>query len=117
LAPNFVEWPPLTSPASAFSGGDLGVAGGTQTHKVVLGIRAALGKRLDMVYFLGGCDPSALPALLAEGVRRDVAVADSFPRPAVLFFHGGITLVAFVLSCFLFGVFLAEPAARQLRAA
>jgi hypothetical protein len=93
------------------------VAGGTQTHEVIHGVCAALRQGLDVVYFLSGCDPSVLLALLAEWVRRYVAVADSLPRPAVTFLHSGVTLVAFVSFCYLLGVLRAVPAVCQLRTA
>ena len=107
-----VKYPPL-SPATALSGGDLGVAGGAQRHEVRFIVRTALGQRYDVVNLLRRGDPATLLAPLAQGVGSDEAVAYPFPNPAVALLHSRVTLVSFVPLGFLLGVFLAEATVGQ----
>lgn len=103
---------PLPSPTSTFAGSDLGVAGRTKRHQVREIIAAALGQRFDVVYFRGRRGFAVLLTLLTEWVGSNVSVSYPFPRPAVPFPGGRISVVLFVASCFLYGVFLTEPSVR-----
>ena len=96
------------NPATALSGGDLGVAGGAQRHEVRFIVRATLGQRYDVVNLLRTGDPATLLAPLAQGVGSDEAVAYPFPNPAVSLLHSRVALVAFVSLGFQPGVFLTE---------
>ena len=98
---------PLT-PATALSGGDLGVAGSAQRHEVRFIVRTALGQRYDVVNLLRRGDPATLLAPLAQGVGSDEAVTHAFPHPAVSLLHSRVALVAFVSLGFQPGVFLTE---------
>ena len=73
------------SPSVAALGSDTRVTGFAKSHEV-LGIAvAALRERENVVHLLGGRQLSLLLAFLAERVRLDVAVTDSFPATAVSF--------------------------------
>lgn len=100
-------------PTTAFSRCDLRMTGLAQRHEIVLGARTALRKWFDVVNFLGGRYLFILCASLTQRVSLDVTVADTLPRPAVTFLCGGISLVSFVLLCFLFGVLITEPSVRK----
>jgi hypothetical protein len=69
----------------------------TKSHEVALLIAAALGERKDVVNLFGGCQLALLLALLTERMSFDVAIADSFPGPAVTFVGLGVPLVLVVL--------------------
>ena len=80
---------------------DLGVAGLTETHKVVPCVSAAFGNGQDVVNFLYRSQPTFLEAHLTEGMLRCISVPDAFPRSAVLFIDVCAALVFVVLSAFL----------------
>jgi hypothetical protein len=73
------------------------VTGFTKGHEIALLIAAAFGEWKDVVDFLCGCQLTLLLAFLAERVRLDVAVTDSFPASAVALIGLGVTLVLVVL--------------------
>ena len=73
------------------------MTGCTQTHEVALVMGAAPREGNDMVNFLGGRQLASFFTLLAKRMRRDIAVADTLPCPAVAFFSCRIALVLFVL--------------------
>jgi hypothetical protein len=59
------------------------MATGTQTPKIALVIRAAIGKGLHMMHQrCHGCS-SQTKALLTERMRRDVSVTDFLPRTSI----------------------------------
>lgn len=58
-----------------------------------------------------------LPALFAQGIGGNVAVADSLPGAAIPLFGGGVPLVFFVPAGFLFLVDRAKPALGEFWAA
>ena len=66
-------------------------------HEILLGVLAAVRERKDVVYLLGGRQPTLLLALLAQRVRPDVAVADALPASPIAFVAGGIALVMIVV--------------------
>ena len=103
------------SPATALSGGDLGVAGGAKRHEVRFLVRSALGQRYDVVHLLRWGDFTMLLAPLTQQVGSDKAVTHTLPRTTVAFLHSGVTLVAFAPLGFLLGVLLAEPTVGQAR--
>ena len=80
---------------------DLGVAGLTETHKVVPCVSAAFGNGQDVVNFLYRSQSTFLEAHLTEGMLRCISVPDAFPRSAVLFIDVCAALVFVVLSAFL----------------
>ncbi len=79
---------------------DLGVAGLTQTHEVVLCVSAAFGNGQYVVNLLYRSQPSFLKAHLTEGMLRCVAVTDAFPSSAVLAVDIDAALVFVVLAAF-----------------
>ena len=87
---------------------DLGVAGLTQTHKIVTCVSAAFGNRQDVVNFLYRGQPAFLKAHLTEGMLRRVSVTDAFPRSAVLAVDIGTALVFVVLAAFFHTVLLTK---------
>ena len=80
---------------------DLGVAGLTETHKVVPCVSAAFGNGQDVVNLLNRSQSTFLEAHLTEGMLRCISVPDAFPRSAVLFIDVCAALVFVVLSAFL----------------
>ena len=60
------------------------VAGLTERHQIVIPMRPALREGDNMMDFLHRSQPSFLQTHLTQRVRRSIAVADSFPSPAVL---------------------------------
>ena len=96
---------------------DLGVAGLTETHEVVSCVSATLGNRQDVVNFLYRGQPTFLEAHLTEGMLRRIAVADAFPRSAVLFIDVCATLVFVVLSTFLHTVLFTKLSFTKIGAA
>lgn len=80
---------------------DLGVAGLTETHKVVPCVSAAFGNGQDVVNFLYRSQSTFLEAHLTEGMLRRIAVTDAFPCSAVLAVNIGAALVFVVLAAFL----------------
>ena len=88
------------------------MAGGAKTHKVFKIMSATLGDRLDVVYFLGGCHLPVLLALLTQWMQSNVTVTDSFPRPAVAFLGGRVTLILLVTSGFLLLMLFTESTMR-----
>ena len=76
---------------------DTGVAGLAQAHKIAFRMGTALAERQDVVYFLGYSDATVLLALLAQRVRFDVSVTDTFPSTTVAFVGLGVSLVLVVL--------------------
>ena len=76
---------------------DLRVAALAQTHKVVLGMGAALRYRDNMVNFLHWCDPTFFEALFAQRVRRHISGADPVPCTTVLTGRVRRSLIAIVL--------------------
>ena len=79
-------------PAVAGLRSDTGVTGLAQRHKVVLVAAATLREWKDVVYLLGGCQPTGFLALLAERVCLDKAVADTLPASTVAFVCLRLTL-------------------------
>ena len=79
----------------------LGVAGLTETHKVVPCMSAAFGNGQDVVNFLYWGQPTFLETHLTEGMLRRIAVTDAFPRSAVLAVDIGAALVFVILAAFL----------------
>ena len=103
----------FTPPATAFSGGDLGVAGSTERHEVRLVVRPALRQRDDVMHLLRWGDSTVRLATLTQRVSSDEAVTQALPRSAVALLHSGVTLVAFVTLSFLLGMLLAEACVGQ----
>jgi uncharacterized membrane protein len=87
---------------------DFGVAGLTQTHKVVPCVSTAFGNGHNVVNFLYRGQPTFLEAHLTEGMLRRIAVTDAFPCSAVLAVNIGAALVFVVLSTFLHTVWFTE---------
>jgi len=69
-----------------------------------------------MVYLLCRCDLTGVATFLAERVRRDIAVADSAPRPPVSFVDGGVAPVPLIVPRVLLGMSRTKPGAGQFRA-
>ena len=79
---------------------DLGVAGLTETHKVVPCVSAAFGNGQNVVNFLYRGQPTFLEAHLTEGMLRRVSVTDAFPCSAVLAVDIGAALVFVIPAAF-----------------
>ena len=88
------------------------MTGGAQRHEIIKIIGATFRKRFDVVYFLSGCDPSMLPALLTERMGGKVSRADLPPRSSVTLAGNRVALVMFVPFGFFFSMFLTEPTIR-----
>lgn len=76
---------------------NFGVTGLAERHEVAPTMISALRNGEDMVYLLHGSQPSFLKALLTQGMRRSVTVADSFPASAVLLVRVGTACVFVIL--------------------
>ena len=72
------------------------MTGFTKSHEVAFLIAATLGERKDVMYFLGRSQLALFPALLAERMRLDVTVTDSFPGSAVSFVRSRVALILVV---------------------
>jgi len=107
----------LTTAAVVLSQRNPRMARGTQRQEIYLVVRAAIGERLDVVYLLRRGNPPVTLAQFAQRMRRDVAVADTFPRTAVAFARLGVAPVPFVFPRVPLGVGFAESAVRQRRTA
>jgi hypothetical protein len=84
----------------------------TKRHKVSFGVCPTVSQRLDVVNFLCRGKPSFTLALLAQRVRGNVAVADTFPRSAVAAACVGVAAVAFVLARVFFGMVFTKKTVR-----
>src|SRR5699024_4336552 len=60
------------------------VAGLAEGHQIIILMRSALREGDNMMDFFHRSQPSFLQTHLTQGVRCGIAVADSFPSPAVL---------------------------------
>ena len=96
---------------------DLGVAGLTETHKVVPCVSAAFGNRQDVVNFLYRGQPTFLKAHLTEGMLCRIAVTDAFPCSAVLAVDIGAALVFVVPAAFLHTVLFTKLSFTEVGAA
>ena len=96
---------------------DLGVAGLTETHKVVPCVSAAFGNGQDVMNFLYRSQPTFLKAHLTEGMLCRIAVTDAFPRSAVLFIDVCAALVFVVLAAFLHTVLFTKLSFTEVGAA
>ena len=96
---------------------DTGVAGLAKAHEVAVRMGAALAERQDVMYFFGSSDAPVLLALLAQRVRFDVSVTDTFPSTTVAFVGLGVSLVFVVLGIGCPLMFLTVNAVCKLRAA
>ena len=76
---------------------DAGVAGLAQAHEITVRVSTALTEGQDVMHFLGYGDATVLLALLAQRVRFDVSVTDTFPSTTVAFVRLGVALVLVVL--------------------
>jgi len=68
-----------------------------QRHEVGGIAASAFGERENMVYLLGGCQLTLLPALLAQRVRLDVSVTDAFPSTTISFVGSRVAFVLVVM--------------------
>ena len=96
---------------------DLGVAGLTETHKVVPCVSAAFGNGQDVMNFLYRSQPAFLETHLTEGMLRRIAVTDAFPRSAVLAVDIGAALIFVVLAAFLHTVLFTKLSFTEVGAA
>ena len=80
-------------------------------------MRPAFGQRFLMVYFLNRHKNSFPIALLTERVRLYIAVADSFPRPAIPTAYSRVPAILLVVFVHKLRVFLTEPPVRKFRTA
>lgn len=87
---------------------DLGVAGLTETHKVVPCVSAAFGNGQDVVNFLYRSQSTFLETHLTEWMLRRIAVTDSLPGSSVLLVRVGTALIFIVLAAFLHTVLLTK---------
>lgn len=69
---------------------------------------SATGERQDVVYLLGWGQLALLLALFTQRMRRDVAVADLFPCPAISFAGGGVAVIFLIAAGLQLGVFFTE---------
>lgn len=92
---------------------NLGVAGLAKGHQIAFPVVSAFGDGNDMMHLLNGSVPSFLKAPLTQGMRRSIAVADSFPRSAVLLVAVGRPLITVVVIPHGFPMFLAIGTVRE----
>ena len=97
------------------------VAGLAQGHQIIIPMRPALRKGDNVMDFLHRSQPTFLQAQLTQRMRRSIAVADSFPSPAILLVTVSRPLVPVVLnphslSVFLTVRFIGEPATARVTA-
>lgn len=78
---------------------------------------AAHRERDDMVYLFGRREHAVPLALLTEGMRRDIPVADTLPSSAIPFLGSRVALVLLIPLRLLLLMDRAEPTLRQLWAA
>ena len=100
-------------PAVAHLRGDPRVAWLAERHQIGYRVCPALGERQLVVDFLGWRVPAGFQALLAQRVRRDITVADTFPRSAVMTAGRRVAAVLLVAFGFQLGVFLTVPSIGQ----
>lgn len=96
---------------------NLGVARLAKGHQIAFPVIATFGDGNDMMHFLNGSVPTFLKAPLTQGMRRSIAVADSFPCSAVLLVAVGRPLVTVVIIPHGFPVFLTIGTIREPTAA
>ena len=77
-----------------------------KTHQIALPVVAAFRDWNDVVYLLHGSKFAFLKAHFAEGMRRGITVADSFPTPAVFLVNVRGTFIFIVFLPCLFAVLL-----------
>ena len=96
---------------------DLGVAGLTETHQIVPCVSAAFGNGQNVVNFLYRSQPTFPETPLTEGMLCRIAVADAFPRSAVLAVDIGTALELVIFAAFLRAVLLTELSVTEVGAA
>lgn len=94
-----------------------GVARLAKRHQIAFPVVSAFGDGNNVMHFLNWSVPSFLKTPLTQGMRRSIAVADSFPRSAVLLVAIGRALVTVVAVPHGFPVFLAIRTIREPTAA
>ena len=96
---------------------DLGVAGLTEAHEVVPCVSAAFGNGQNVVNFLHRSQPTFLETLFTQRMLCGVAVANAFPRSAVLAVEIGAGLVFVVPAAFLHTVLFTKLSFTEVGAA
>ena len=77
---------------------------------------AAFGERYLVMDFLGSYQDTSGLAQFTHRMLLDIAVTNTLPRPSIPTAYSRVTVVLLVAFGFQLGVFLAEPAIRQLGA-
>ena len=77
------------------------VAGLTEAHQIVPCVSAAFGNGQNVVNFLHRSQPTFLETLFTQRMLCGVAVADAFPRSAVLAVDIGTALELVIFAAFL----------------
>lgn len=89
------------------------MAGRTERHEVSFVMRSAFTRRLDVVDQRRRGYPPFLSAQSAEGMRIEVLLADLPPSRAIALPCLGTAIIAFIVSCNKFLMFLTIPSVGQ----
>ena len=93
---------------------DFRMTGLTQRDEITLFVCSALGQRQLVMHLFHRTKQTFPVALLTEWVLGYIAVADSFPCPAVSTAYSRVPVVLLVALVLLFLVFLTEPSLCQV---